>query len=191
MMKNKNIEKAMKIRKALKSKRPEFKRQDSHKIKSLTPGWRRPSGLHSKMRHNMKGYRRVVSQGFRAPVIVRGFHPKGEAKLCNTLNDLQSAKDNNLLVILGSNLGQKKRVELVKKADDLKLNVVNVKSDYLKKVQDNMQSRSKKKVQEVKKKETKKKDSETIEKKLDQKTDEEKAKEEHKLKDKVLTKSEL
>lgn len=190
-MKNNNIEKAMKARKALKSKRPEFKRQDAHKIKSLTPGWRRPSGLHSKMRHNKKGYRRVVSQGFRAPVLVRGFHPKGEAKLCNNIGDLENAKESNLLVILGANLGQKKRIELIKKADELKLNIINIKSDYLKTVQDNMQSRSKKKDQEVKKKETKKKESESIEKKLEQKTDEEKAKEEHKMKDKVLTKSEV
>jgi len=190
-MKNKNIENAMKIRKALKSKRPEFKRQDAHKIKSLTPGWRRPSGLHSKMRHNMKGYRRVVSQGFRSPVVVRGFHPKGETKLCCSFTDLQNAKDDNMLVMLAGNLGQKKRIDLVKKADELKLTIVNIKSDYLKTVQDDMQSRSKKKVQEVKKKEIKKKESESIEKKLDQKTDEEKAKEEHKIKDKVLTKGEL
>ena len=45
-----DIQRLLELRKRIKRKKPEFIRQDAHKKKSLESKWRKPKGLHSKMR---------------------------------------------------------------------------------------------------------------------------------------------
>lgn len=189
MKQNKNVEKALELRNKMKKKKPEFLRNDHHKKSSLGRKWRRPSGLHAKMRLLKKGYRRVVSQGYRSPVIVRGFHKKGKALICATLSDVEKAKAEGANVVIYGALGQKKRLELFKKAKELDLEIINVPADYEKKVEDNMKARKDKKDKKAKKKEKKKPVEKGIEKKIEEEkplSEEEQEKKEQKEKDKVL-----
>ena len=58
-------------------KRPNFKRQNWFRYKRLGQKWRRPRGIHSKMRRHFKYRIPVVQVGFRGPASVRGLHPSG------------------------------------------------------------------------------------------------------------------
>ena len=58
-------------------KRPKFRRQNWFRYKRLGEKWRRPRGIHSKMRRHFKYRIPVVQVGFRGPASVRGLHPSG------------------------------------------------------------------------------------------------------------------
>ena len=58
-------------------KRPNFRRQNWFRYKRLGQKWRRPRGIHSKMRRHFKYRIPVVQAGFRGPASVRGLHPSG------------------------------------------------------------------------------------------------------------------
>ena len=45
----------LELRRAMKRKKPDFIRQDSHKKAGLGAKWRKPKGIHSKMRKKHKG----------------------------------------------------------------------------------------------------------------------------------------
>ena len=65
------------LRKAIKEKKPIFIRQDNPKRKKLSYKWRKPKGIHSKIRHHFKGRRKMPSPGYKSPAAVRGFHSSG------------------------------------------------------------------------------------------------------------------
>ncbi len=186
--------KLLATRKTIKSKKPEFVQQDYHKKKRLSKKWKRPTGLQSKMRHQFRGYNRRVKQGWRSPVAIRGFHGKGvESVLINNVSELKDVtKDQG--IIISAKVGLKKKIEILKKAEELKILVLNLKSENVLKKAESM----KKEKDEEKKEKTEKK-KKTIEdslkkaekkekdkdKKEDQ-TEEEKKAEEKKEKDEVI-----
>jgi len=185
--------KLLATRKLIKSKKPEFVQQDYHKKKRLSKKWKRPTGLQSKMRHQFKGYNRRVKQGWRSPVEIRGFHGKGlESVIINNVAELSNVlKDQGIIV--SAKVGLKKRIDILRKAEELKIVVLNLKSDAVLKKADIL-----KEMKNVEKKEKTEKKKKTIEeslKKAEKKekdkeksaeTDEDKKKEEKKEKDEVL-----
>ena len=54
----------LKTREKINKKRPKFKRQEWYTYKRLGDSWRRPRGLHSKMRKHLKYRPNVVSIGY-------------------------------------------------------------------------------------------------------------------------------
>jgi len=111
-------EKLLKIRETIRKKKPEFIRQDAHKMKRLEKKWRKPKGLHSKMRHKFRGYRRCVDAGWRGPKEVRGLHRSGQ-ELVNVANlaSLQELDPKKHAIII-SKIGRRKKLEIVKEALD-------------------------------------------------------------------------
>jgi len=107
-------------------KRPAFRRQNWFRYKRLGEKWRRPRGIHSKMRRHFK-YRIPVAQvGFRGPTSVRGLHPSGfEEVLVNNPKDVDNVNPETQAIRISSTVGDKKREVIVKKADDLKIRVFN------------------------------------------------------------------
>ena len=107
-------------------KRPAFRRQNWFRYKRLGEKWRRPRGIHSKMRRHFK-YRIPVAQvGFRVPTSVRGLHPSGfEEVLVNNPKDVDNVNPETQAIRISSTVGDKKREVIVKKADDLKIRVLN------------------------------------------------------------------
>src|SRR3989344_9388886 len=70
-------ESLLEIRKELKERKPEFIRQDNPKRKKLNYKWRKPKGIHSKIRHHFKGRRKMPSPGYKSPRKVKGLHSSG------------------------------------------------------------------------------------------------------------------
>jgi large subunit ribosomal protein L32e len=72
-----DIKELLKLRAEIASRRPEFVRQESWRYKRLKPSWRKPKGIDSKMRLQVKGWPKIVKVGYRGPAAVRGLHPSG------------------------------------------------------------------------------------------------------------------
>ena len=124
--------KLLEVRKTIKDKKPEFKQQDFHKKRRIGNHWRRPRGLQSKMRHQFKGYARLVKQGWRSPTEVRGLSNKGyETVLVFNVQDLKDIKPHQAIII-ASTVGNKKRLDIVNAAETAKIVVANIKPDKFK-----------------------------------------------------------
>lgn len=70
-------QKALKLRKRVKAKKPNFVRQESWRYMRLKENWRRPHGLDNKVRKRFKGWPARVSAGYRGPKSARALHPSG------------------------------------------------------------------------------------------------------------------
>lgn len=107
-------------------KRPAFKRQNWFRYKRLGDKWRRPRGIHSKMRRHFKYRIPVVRSGFRGPASVRGLHPSGfEEVLVNNLKEVDNVDAKTQAIRIASTVGDKKREMIVTKADELGIRVFN------------------------------------------------------------------
>ncbi|MDQ1280209.1 MAG: large subunit ribosomal protein L32e [Thermoproteota archaeon] len=115
------------VRQLLKSKKPDFIRQESWKYKKLSSSWRRPKGIDSKMRTKEHGWPKSVGVGYGSPKKVCGFHPSGfKETIVHNVNDLINI-NSDIVVRISHTVGNKKRLEIVEKAKELKLHVVNAK----------------------------------------------------------------
>ena len=123
---DKQTKKDLSKRNRMSHKSPTFKRQNWFRYKRLGEKWRRPRGIHSKMRRHFK-YRIPVAQvGFRGPASVRGLHPSGfEEVLVHNTKEVENVNPETQAVRISSTVGDKKRELIVKKADELKIRVFN------------------------------------------------------------------
>ncbi len=176
-----DIKSLLDLRNYLKLKKPDFLRQDAHKVKKIDKKWARPKGRHSKMRVGLRGHGKRPSIGYSSPREVKGLNKQGlKEVLVNNINDLKKVKDKDKeVILLASNLGLKKRIEILKKVKELKLKIANIKDidSFVSNVESFLRERKKKKEEKKPKKE-----AEKIEVK------EEKKEEEKEIKRKVLEK---
>ena len=125
-------EKALKLREALKHKRPDFVRQESWRYKRIKENWRRPRGLDSKMRRKIKGWPKCPEVGYRGPKAVRGLHPSGyEEILVYNPNDLDKVDPEKQAIRIAHTVGIKKRMEIIAKATSKKIRILNPKEAEL------------------------------------------------------------
>ena len=77
------------------------------------------------MRIKKKGWPKSVSVGYRSPKSIRGFHPSGfeEVIIYNT-KDLEGVNPSQAARI-GHTVGKRKRVEIIERAEELKIFVLN------------------------------------------------------------------
>ena len=123
---DKQTKKDLSKRNRMSHKRPSFKRQNWFRYKRLGEKWRRPRGIHSKMRRHFKYRIPVVQVGFRGPASVRGVHPSGfEEVLVHNTKEVENVNPETQAVRISSTVGDKKRELIVKKADELKIRVFN------------------------------------------------------------------
>lgn len=113
-------------RAVISGRRPAFKRQEWFRYSKLGENWRRPKGIHSKMRRHMKRRPPMVDIGFRGPASVRGLHPSGfeEVMVYNT-DGLKDIDPKSQAVRIGGTVGTKKRLDIQAKADELGIRVLN------------------------------------------------------------------
>jgi large subunit ribosomal protein L32e len=115
------------IRRQIKRRTPHFLRDEGFRYKRIPKNWRRPTGYTSKLRINLKYRPSKVRVGFRAPKIVRGLHPSGfEEVMIHTAKELEKIDPKKQAVRIGGTVGTKKRLEIVKRADDLNIRVLNM-----------------------------------------------------------------
>jgi len=184
------IKRLLELRRLIKNKKPDFIRQDSHKKKRIDNSWKKPKGMHSQMRHNRSGYRKLLQVGYGSPKLVRGMHPSG-------LKSVEIANVNELLKIdpkeegiIIKKVGLKKKVEIIKEAEKKGIKILNVKDP--KKFITDVETMLKTRKEETLKKKESRKNKKITERKKDKEeksADEETRKnEEKKEKDKLLIK---
>jgi len=119
-------ERLLRVRIRQKSKKPEFNFHDSHKKKRLSTSWRKPRGLHNKLRQQIAAKGKLVRVGYGSPKAVRGFHPCGLPEvLVNNVAELQKAQGS--VVRIAAGVGMKKRLEMQAKAAESGIRVLNPK----------------------------------------------------------------
>jgi large subunit ribosomal protein L32e len=117
---------ALSFRRAKKKKTPYFRRQEWFRYKKLGDAWRRPRGLHSKLRMNYLYRPAKVSEGYRGPKLVRGRHPSGfEEILVFSPKDLAALNPKKQAARIGHTVGTRKRMQIKEKADELGIRILN------------------------------------------------------------------
>ncbi|WP_400207392.1 50S ribosomal protein L32e [Candidatus Methanomassiliicoccus intestinalis] len=114
------------LRYSMNHQRINFYRQEWFRFSRLGKKWRRPKGMHSKMRCHIKYRPNVVSIGYRGPRDVRGLHPSGfKEVLIWKPEDLDAINPAVEAVRIGGSVGAKKRMAIQAKADTLGIRVLN------------------------------------------------------------------
>lgn len=124
---SKEIRKRLSLRKRIKSRTPDFLREEWFRYKKLSKNWRKPDGISSKMRINLKYRPSKVRVGFRGPKEVRGLHSSGfEEVFVYNVNDLKGINPKKQAARIGSSVGTKKRIDIEKKAEELEVRILNL-----------------------------------------------------------------
>ena len=100
-----------------------YKRIGSHSRKLSK--WRRPRGKHNKLRLNRTGHPQSPSIGFGTPKSQAGKIMRLIPKNINNLHDLESAGKDNIIII-SRRLGARKKLEIIKKAEEKKIPIFNM-----------------------------------------------------------------
>lgn len=111
----------------IKKKKPHFHRQQSHIYKRVSrSGWRRPMGKDSKQKRKEKSRGKRPNVGYGQPREIRYLHPSGflEKRVFN-VNDLAGLDSKKHAIRISSSVGKMKRLEIIKKAQEMKLKVLN------------------------------------------------------------------
>jgi large subunit ribosomal protein L32e len=184
-------------RKERKRRMPDFVMQDSHKHKKLKMHWRKPRGIDSKIRLNLRGYNKAVEIGYGSPKPVKFMDKSGLMPVVvGDIRGLLKVNKEREGIIIASSVGKKKRVGIIAKAKELGIKILNIKDadKYAQSVQDELKARKEEKAKREKRKEERKKEEKTKkEDKLADKvlSEEEKAAQEKKEKDKLLTQKQI
>jgi large subunit ribosomal protein L32e len=121
-----DIKAALVFRDAKNDARPAFKRQEWFRYARLGEKWRKPRGIHSKMRRHLSYRAPVVSIGFRGPKMVRDYHPSGfqEVMVYNP-GQVDKVDPKVQAIRIGGTVGGKKRMAITEKADELGIRILN------------------------------------------------------------------
>ena len=118
----------LQIRRQIKKRTPTFLREEWFRYKRIPKNWRRPDGITSKMRINLKYRPSKVRVGFRGPREVRGLHSSGfEEVMIDNVADLENIDPEKQAARIGGTVGTKKRLEIAKKAEELEIRILNMK----------------------------------------------------------------
>lgn len=169
------------------TKKKKFIRYKSVNQVKLKGGWRRVRGMHNKVRLKKKGHIHKVSIGYGTKNETKNFYnSEFDYKLINNINDLNDISKKYILI--SRLIGLKKKIEILKKAKELKLNVIKVNDidSYLKNIQDKLSEKKQKKAKKQEKKEIYKKKAEEKSKEKKELTSEEKVEQEKEDKKKLL-----
>ena len=119
-------QKALSKRNAANRKRPAFKRQNWFRYKRLGQKWRKPRGMHSKMRTRRKYRPPMASISYRGPAAARGLHPSGFAEVVvHRPADLEAIDPQREAARIAATVGDRKREVIEARAAELKIRVLN------------------------------------------------------------------
>ena len=172
------------LRKQINARRPKFIQQDHQKRAELAKKWRRPKGMHSKVRHGIWGRPACVNIGFRGPKAVRGMDASGLMPvLVNNVEQLANIDPKIQGAIIG-HIGARKKVQVLQACQQKGITALNVKNidETVKSIADKLIERKEAKKAAPKKQADKPKAEE-------KKPEEEKTKEEERREaEKIITK---
>lgn len=169
-----NNKRLLDVRRDKKTKAPRFMRKSGTIKQRLKDVWRKPKGIHNKVRLHKRGNNVMVSTGYGSPVAVRGLTRSGYEPIvvCNA-SQLHSLNPESQTAVISSSVGQKKRMDIVKKALELKIKIHNLKDahKYLKLAESDMSQRKERKQLSKKERDEKVKEAKKLaqEKELEEK----------------------
>ena len=144
--------------------------------------------MHNKVRLKKKGHPHKVSIGYGTKKEFKNFYnSEFDYKLINNLNDLNNV--DKKYIMISRKIGLKKKIEILKKAKELNLNVIKIKDidAFLKNIHEEITKiKETKKKKEAKKELTKKKAEEKSKEKKVEQTEEEKSEKDKEDKKKAL-----
>jgi len=115
-----------KIAHHIRAKKPKFLRQQYGMVKRLDEVWRKPKGVDSKLMVEKRGQGHLVKVGYKKPESIRGIHPSGYWTVAiNNLKELKNINKNIQAAVISSQVGRKKRNEIIKKANELNIIILN------------------------------------------------------------------
>ena len=116
----------MAIRREINDRKPNFRRQEWFRYQRLGTAYRKPKGLHSKMRKNLKYRSPRARVGYGKPAKVAGLHPSGfQEILVFSVKDLRKVNPKTHAARIGHSVGTKKRIEIEEEADNRGIRILN------------------------------------------------------------------
>lgn len=120
------IARLLKVRARLKARNPRFVRCESWRLVRVKENWRRPRGVSSKMRLEVKGWPPRVKSGYGKPKAVRHLHPSGfKEVLIYRPEDLDKVDPETQAIRIAHAVGRKKRLAIIERARELQIRVLN------------------------------------------------------------------
>ncbi|MDI6730768.1 MAG: 50S ribosomal protein L32e [Candidatus Altarchaeum sp.] len=115
-----------KIAAHIRDKKPKFLRQQYGMIMRLKKVWRKPRGTDGKLKIEKRGQGHLVKIGYKKPKGIRGIHPSGywTVNIANP-KELENINKETHAAIIFSQVGRKKRNEIIKKANELNIVILN------------------------------------------------------------------
>ena len=90
--------------------------------------WRRAKGKHSKMRRRRAGYPAIPNIGYRNARVTQGLIKGMTPTLIHNILELSRASKNSIIII-SRTVGAKKKIEIMKKAREMNMKILNVKQN--------------------------------------------------------------
>ena len=116
----------VRTRKRVKANKPKFQGQEVWRYKRIRDRWRRPRGVDSKMRQNVKGWPQTVNVGYGGPRDARFLHPSGYREvLVHNLSEIEGLDSETQAIRIAHTVGGKKRMEIMTKAREKGLRILN------------------------------------------------------------------
>jgi large subunit ribosomal protein L32e len=112
---------------------PKFLRRITKRYSKLGKGrkkkqvWRRPKGRDNKMREKRKGYPARVSVGYRTAKKTKGLIEESVPVIVRNIRDLEKLGEKQIIIL--GNVGKKKKIEILKKAEEKKMKVYKINSN--------------------------------------------------------------
>ena len=107
-------------------KKPKFKRHMHEAYKRIGTSWRKPRGIQSKVKIKQKSRPRMPNAGYGAPKELRYLHPSGfKEVLVHNVNELLNLDKAKEAARIAHTVGERKRNEVLKKAEEMKIKVLN------------------------------------------------------------------
>ncbi len=185
------MDKIVQLRNERKTKKPKFRRSDVLRVPRLGMKWHKPKGGDNKIRRKLRGHPRQPRIGWGTPRSARGLSHEGfEQIVVYTEADLAKVRG---ACIIARTLGARKRMQLLKKAQEMKLKILNFQdvAQVIKNIEEDLKTRKEQGKARLSKKEKTKQEAlkKAAEKEKEKKTEEspeEKEKREAEEKRKVL-----
>jgi large subunit ribosomal protein L32e len=86
--------------------------------------WRRAKGVHSKIRRKRTGYPRKPEVGYKKPASSAGLIKGKIPVLVHNIKELSILNAKNIAIL--ARVGAKKKLELIKKAEEMKIQILNM-----------------------------------------------------------------
>ncbi|MCX8184271.1 MAG: 50S ribosomal protein L32e [Sulfolobales archaeon] len=88
--------------------------------------WKKPRGKDNPMRLKLKGQPPAAASGYETPVAIRGLHPSGlKPVVVNNIKELDNLDPARYIVYIGSSVGLRKKIEIIRKAQEMGFRVAN------------------------------------------------------------------